>query len=170
MKINYQYIKRVLLYLVLLCVIFILQSSFDLNIIGHKINLIPTVFIAISLLDSLPLAVGFAFFSGILTDLNFFLYEGISSAIFMVFAILIYFLAIKFFTNGIFTNMMFVSIAMLFHRVMLFVFYYVLVDPTSFLVYFKVISAEILIATLLAFIPYLLVYQISTTFRSKNGD
>lgn len=165
-------VKRFILYTLLISFLFVIESNYKypITIYGYKVSLITTVYISIAILDYITEAVFFGIFTGILLDLNYFIVEGINPAFFIVSAVLIYFVSEFFFTKSIATNMLFVGVTLFAHKLIIYVFYYFLVDKANFMIYFELVSPEILISTILSGITYFLVYKISTNNLIKGEN
>ncbi|MFI3225865.1 MAG: hypothetical protein R3Y09_00530 [Clostridia bacterium] len=168
MNIKPFYIRN-LLFLIIIATIFICQSNgFFPEIYGYSYNLLPVVVISIAMLSSVYESVVFAFIISFLCDFNFSSVEGLSSIYFVTAAIIISFVTEKYFTKSFVTNMLFTSVTLLIQKLFQFAFYYLLVDQNSFILFFKISCAEVLIATLLCPIVYAIIYFISS--KLKDGD
>lgn len=168
MNIKPFYIRNTL-YLIVIIALFICQSAgFLPEIYGYSYNLLPAIIISIAMLTNVYEAVLYGFFVSFLCDFNFANIEGLSSIYFVTAAIIISFVTEKYFTKSFVTNMLFTSITLLIQKLFQFAFYYLFVDQSSSLLYFKISCAEVLIATLACPVLYAIIYFISSKF--KEGD
>lgn len=157
------------LYLFLIILLFACHSSgFIPEIYGYSYNLLPTIIISIAMLASVYESVVFAFIVSFLCDFNFANVEGLNGIYFVTAAIIISFVTEKYFTKSFVTNMLFTSVTLLIQKLFQFSFYYLLVDRDSFLLFFKISCAEVLIITFLSPFIYAIIYFISS--KLKDGD
>lgn len=168
MKIKPIYI-RFTFYLLLIITLFCLQTGHYLPLIyGYTYNLLPTFVVALAITVSLNEAVIFAFIISFLCDVNYSSIQGLNTIYFVSIAIIISFVAEKYFQKSFVTNMLFVAGAMSIQEILKFIFYYLTVEMDSFLLFLKIACAELLIITILSPITYFIVYSINYVFKESE--
>lgn len=156
------------LYIFIILTIFLLQSANLLPLIyGYKYNLLPLVIISLAVLTNINEAVCYAFLISFLCDLNYSLVEGLNTFYFVIATIIIFFIAEKFFTKSFVTNMMFVSITLIFYEILEFILFFTFIDRESALLFPKIACAEILIITILSPVIYFIFNFITKTFKGE---
>lgn len=165
-----QKFAKVFLYFIFIVFVFAFQSATDIRIYGYKIDLLPTVCIAIAIIDDIYISCVFSFIIGFLFDLNYSSIQGLTSIYFVICVISIAVLTIKIFNRNFITNMMFVSIVIALQKLFIFGVNFSSSNENVMLLYMKIASAEIIISTLLSPITYFFIYLIYEKNTRKLGE
>lgn len=144
------------------------SAGFFPKIYGYEYNLLPTFIVALAIIANIHETVILTFLITFLCDLNYSMIEGLNTIYFVSASILISFVAEKYFQKSFVTNMLFVSATLLIQKIFQFLYHFIVVDSESFLLFFQISCAEILIATALCPVTYFIVYSINYVFKEAE--
>lgn len=168
LKFKRSYIETILHFFII-TLVFVLQSAnFLPKIYGYDYNLLPVIAISLAILTPVYQSVILTFYITFLSDFNFSSVEGLTTIYYVSAVIIISFVVDKFFTKTFVTNMLFVSVTLLIVNIFRFTFYYILIDSSTSILYFKICCAEILISTLLSPIVYTVINITSFIFKERK--
>lgn len=157
---------RILLYFLLIITVFSLQTAnFLPKIYNYSYDLLPLIAISLSILAGIHETVILTFLISFLCDFNVSSIDGLNSVFLVTAVIIIHFITQKFFTKTIITNMLFVSITILTQKIFNFIYYYLSVNSDNFLLFLKISCAEVLIATLLSPVIFVIIYLIKLSIK-----
>lgn len=152
-------------YAIIIWFVFSVQSanSFLPDLYGYKIDILVPLFISIVMYNDLYVGIFCGAVTGFVYEYNLAIAQGVSFIYFTIIAILVYFLSNKYYTKNIITTAMFATTATLFYKLIIY-----LLRGGDFLIFFQIISAEVLISIIFLPVAYVMVLGINRIF--KEGE